>query len=243
MLQALLMMPFLFAYSIQAQADEVTMAFGVSLPPYVISKSNSGIEIDIIRESLAFKGHTLKTKYVPLARLPQQFISHKVDAVQRDGEVDLTQQGGHYADVSIKYHDVLVTLKESHISINKPADLAGLRVIGFQGAAKTYPEWLQAVQAAGHYYEKNNQILQIRTLHTKRYDVVVADENIINYFTNKVRKEGEIRLFPTETHNFAQPYSYKPVFRSVKIMEDFNAGLKNLHATGRYQQIIDGYLK
>ncbi len=175
MLQALLMMPFLLAYSIQAQADEVTMAFGVSLPPYVISANDSGIEIDIIRESLAFKGHTLKPKYVPLARVVQQFIRHKVDAVQRDNEVDLSQQGGHYADVSVSYQCVLVTLKERHITLKKPEDLAGLQVIAFQGAAQVYPKWLKPVQSSGHYHEKNNQILQIRTLHAKRYDVVAAD--------------------------------------------------------------------
>jgi len=243
MLKASCMMVLLIAYTSQAQADEITMAFGVSLPPYVMSKSNSGIEIDIIREALQFKGHTLKPKYVPLARLTQQFVDHKVDAVQRDGEIDLSKQGGFYADVSIKYHDVMITLKEHHIVLKKPEDLTGLRVIAFQGAVKTYPEWLEPVKAAGHYYEKNNQILQIRTLHTKRYDVVVADENIINYFTNKVRKEGEITLLPTDTHDFTQPYGYRPVFRSRIIMEDFNAGLKKLHDTGRYQQIIDGYLQ
>jgi len=243
MIKTTCMMVLLLAYTSHVQADEITMAFGVSLPPYVISKSNSGIEIDIIREALQFKGHTLKPKYVPLARLTQQFIDHKVDAVQRDGEVDLSKEGGFYGNVSIKYQAVMVSLKERHIILNKPEDLTGLRVIAFQGAVKAYPEWLEPVKAAGHYYEKNNQILQIRTLHTKRYDVVVADENIINYFTNKVRKEGEITLLPTDTHNFSQPHSYRPVFRSQAIMEDFNAGLKKLHDTGRYQHIIDGYLQ
>ena len=60
-------------YSSTVFSADIRMAFGVSLPPYVIAKSNVGIEVDIIREALAYKGHNLIPVYVPLARVPNHF--------------------------------------------------------------------------------------------------------------------------------------------------------------------------
>ena len=242
-IKIILIICFLLASSITAHSDEVTMAFGISLPPYVIAVNNSGMEMDIIRESLKFRGHTLKPEYVPLARVPLRFINKKSEAVHRDGGRDLSSERGYYADISITYQDVMITLKEKGIKIGKPEDITGLHVIAFQGAVNQYPKWLEPVRKAGNYYEINEQLLQVKTLHKGRYDVVVADKNIMTYFTNIVRKEGNIPILPTEIHYFSEPYDQIPVFRNPKIRDDFNAGLKNLHETGMYQKIIDTYLK
>jgi polar amino acid transport system substrate-binding protein len=45
------------------QAKEVNFIFGLSLPPYVIQEASSGFELEIIREALAVKGHTLKPSF------------------------------------------------------------------------------------------------------------------------------------------------------------------------------------
>ena len=39
-----------------ADAREVKMAFGEKIPPYCIPESDSGIELDIMREALAVRG-------------------------------------------------------------------------------------------------------------------------------------------------------------------------------------------
>ena len=227
-----------------AWSAEVTMAFGLSLPPYVISESNSGMEMDIIREALAFRGHTLKPVYVPLARVPEEFKTEEIQAVQRDGGTNLTPSGGIYSNmVSITYHDVIVTLKERGLTVKTPDDLAKLSVVAFQGAINHYPKWLQPVKAAGKYYEQKDQLLQVKSLHVGRCDAILGDRNIVQYFTNQALKDGSFRVLPTELHEFTEPYGYNPAFKDPKIRDDFDAGIKHLQETGRYQEIINSYLQ
>ncbi len=41
----------------------------------------------------------------------------------------------------------------------------------------------------------------------------------------------------------ARPQDYRPVFRSARVRDDFNAGLAQMKKSGRYKAIYDKYLK
>lgn len=71
------------------------MAFGEKIPPYCFPESDTGIELEVIGEALAFKGHKLKPVYYPLARVPVAFRQGKVDAAMTDLGQDLSQFGAH----------------------------------------------------------------------------------------------------------------------------------------------------
>ena len=58
------------SFTTSISAHEITAAVGNSLAPYIIQSSDSGIEIDIIREALAVKNHTLRLRYPPLKQVP-----------------------------------------------------------------------------------------------------------------------------------------------------------------------------
>ncbi len=53
-------------------AENVITAIGLALPPYVLQETNSGIEMDIVKEALAYKNHVLVPKYV-LEKALQEF--------------------------------------------------------------------------------------------------------------------------------------------------------------------------
>ena len=97
-------------------AEEVVMAFSQEIPPYIFEKENKGIEIDIISAALAYKGHTLRPLYIPLGRIPIVFNSELVDAAMGDMGVDLQEEGGFYADPTVIYDNVFITLKNRDIS-------------------------------------------------------------------------------------------------------------------------------
>ena len=59
-----------------AHAKDVTLVAGLSLPPYIIQDSNSGMEYDIIKEALASKGYTMKIQYIPFVRLVVDYKKH-----------------------------------------------------------------------------------------------------------------------------------------------------------------------
>ncbi|GAB2866875.1 hypothetical protein GCM10027277_39750 [Pseudoduganella ginsengisoli] len=226
-----------------APAADVTMAFGEKIPPFCFPESNSGIELEVLGEALAFRGHVLKPRYYSFARIPFAFKGHEVDAAMTDLGQDLRPDGAYYGDPAVFYDNVFISLKERNLVIRKPEDLKGLTVISFAGAARRYPEWLSAVQAEGHYYEQNDQALQVLTLDKGRYDLVLSDRNIFKYFTLQLRQTGYKPKATTE-HAFVRfnPLDYRPVFRDRKIRDDFNAGLKHLKETGRFQAIYQKYL-
>jgi len=228
-----------------AYSADVSMSFGEKIPPFCFPETNSGLELDIIGEALAYKGHKLVPSYYPLARIPIAFKQNLVNATMTDLGENLTTYGGHYGEPAVWYDNVLITLKEKNIAINKPEDLEGLSVISFQGALKRYPKWLNHVKSAGNYYELNDQKLQVLTLNKGRYDVVLSDRNIFKYFSLQLKKTGNLSPKPITEHQFVELdlNNYRPVFRDSDIRNDFNLGLKHLKDSGRYQEIYDYYLK
>lgn len=228
-----------------AHGATVVMAFGEKIAPYCIPETNSGIELDVIGEALAVRGHQLKPVYVPLARVPFEFKYNKVDAAMTDLGEDMGPHGGYYGDPAVVYDNVLITLKHRNLRINQPQDLDGLTVLSFQGAVKRFPAWLNAVNQRGQYFEQANQELQVQTLDKQRYDVVLSDRYIYRYHANQIEHETGKPLLPVTEHVFVKvnPMDYRPVFHSKAIRDDFNFGLAQIKKNGRFKAIYDKYLQ
>jgi len=226
-------------------AADVSMAFGNAIPPYSFPDSNSGIELEVIGEALAFKGHKLRPQYFPLARVPRAFVQGQVDAAMTDMGKDLSALGGYYADPAILYDNVFISLRERKLVIREPKDLEGLSIISFQGGLKRYPLWLTAVKKAGNYHETSKQNLQVLTLFAGRYDLVLSDKSIFKYFALQLIEREWLYGKPFQMHEVFEikPSDYRPIFRSHEIRDDFNAGLKYLKESGRYHDIYHYYLK
>ena len=235
----------LLQFSVTCFADDVTMAFGEAIPPFSFPDSDTGIEIEVISEALALHNHTLKPLYVPLARVPIAFISRDADAAMTDLGQDFGAVGAVYGDPAVTYDNVFITIKSKKRIIEKPRDLLGLTVVSFQGAIKRYPKWLDPVAKMDQYFELNNQMLQVLTLDKERYEVVLSDKSIFQYYTLQAQKESGTKLKEVQLHSFTtvNPNDYRPVFWSKQIRNDFNEGLANMKQSGRYQAIYDKYLK
>ena len=208
-----------------ACAETVRMAFGDNLPPYILPALDSGIEVEIVREALAFRGHVLQAHYLPMGRIPYQFIDRHVDAIMMDVGEDMHAHGGFYGAPPVLYDNVFFTLKQRALAIHKPADLKALTVVSFVGAAKRYPEWLGPLDHKPNYIERNNQATQPMLLALGRYDVVLSDRTIFQYYMHEqARKDPSFRVPEVSEHSFttADPRDYRPVFRTRAIRDDFN---------------------
>lgn len=229
-----------------AHGATVSMAFGDNLPPYIMAESDSGIEIDVVREALAFRGHRLQPLYLPMGRIPLTFVEGRVDAIMMDVGQDMTPHGGHYGAPPVLYENFFYTLKRRHLLLRKPDDLKGLTIMAFVGAAKRYPDWLKTLSRTPSYAERNNQTAQPLLLALGRYDAMLSDRTIFHYYTGLQQKNDPHFIPPpVDEHALtpADPRDYRPVFRDAGIRDDFNAGLEQLHKSGRYRAIYDKYLK
>lgn len=230
--------------AIAVRAADVSMAFGERIPPFCFPETNSGIEVEVMREALAYRGHVLKPKYFPFTRVPVAFKAREVEAAMSDLGTDMTAYGAFYGDPGVFYDNVFISLAERKLVIRQPEDLRGLTVIAFVGAAKRYPEWLNPLKAEGRYFEQNDQALQVLTLHKKRYDLVLSDRNIFKYFSAQVERSEGALLGPVTEHSFVKlnPQDYRPVFRDARIRDDFNAGLAAIKKNGHFKAIYQKYL-
>jgi polar amino acid transport system substrate-binding protein len=231
--------------SAPVHADEVRVLFGLTVPPYVIKESNSGYELDIIREALAVKGHTLKPVYASFLAAGKMLKEKSAEGAQR-GNPDLTEADGFFyaAEPTVLYEDYAISLKKNKLKIDTIADLKGKSIVAYQGATKYIgPEFAAAVKDA-NYQEQFSSRRVVQMLYAGGVQVAVFDINIFKYFADLEKKEMDTsaeldlhKIFPTGTLK-----TNHAVFLDKQLRDDFNAGLAQLKKNGRYKQIIAGYM-
>lgn len=224
--------------AVTATAKEVTLVAGLSLPPYIIQESNSGMEYDIIKEALAKKGHTLKVKYVPFVRVAVDY--KKVDGAMTVNESSGAQ--GQYSDLVITYQNYAISLKEKQVNINTVQDLKDKRIVAFQNATKYLgPEFAIVANGNPDYREQGKQQLQVKMLYAARTDAIVSDINIFKYYRRQVTDMDTSA--DVVFHEIFKGTDYKVLFNDAGLRDDFNAGLADLKSSGRYRAITDSYVK
>ncbi|MFT5760799.1 MAG: polar amino acid transport system substrate-binding protein [Alteromonadaceae bacterium] len=161
-----------------------------------------------------FKKWVLKPLYFPLGRIPLAFRNNTVDAVMGDRGIDLSPFGGSYADPAIIYDNVFINLTKNKVVIKEPKDLENLTVVSFQGAEKRYPQWLKIVKEEKRFYGISDQFTQVKLLILGRYDVVLSDRYIFNYFVKQMKLINNISPVYIDEHKFIEANSdnYRPVF-------------------------------
>ena len=223
--------------TVNANAKDVTLVAGLSLPPYIIQESNSGMEYDIIKEALAQQGHNLTLHYVPFVRVA-------VDYKNFDGATTINESSGisgNYSDEVMTYRNYAISLKENGLKIDTIQDLKDKRIVAFQNASKYLgSEYNEVTKNNSKYSEQGNQSLQVKMLYSNRADAVVSDINIFKYYKKKttdIDTSGEVVL-----HEIFPGVTYKVLFNDATIRDDFNKGLKSLRDSGRYDEIISSYV-
>ena len=71
----------LSATHVLTQSRSIKMAVGLSLAPYVIPETNSGISLEIVMGALKLKGYTLDPIYVPFGERVKAYEEQKLDGI------------------------------------------------------------------------------------------------------------------------------------------------------------------
>lgn len=227
-------------------ADEISIGVGFALPPYVIQETSSGIEIDILKEAFAVKGHTVKLEFLPNVRTLSFFEEGKLD-----GAINVKKDSlllGYYSDDVIAFQNVAISLKDKNLSIEKIIDLkdSKFHVLAFQNASKFLgDEFAQVATENKNYLEISDQSLHAVILLKKRVDVLISDKRVFLFHLRNALKSK--KLLPEEQerkvkiHTIFPPTIYSFVFKLEKIRDDFNEGLKVIRENGTYDLIMNRY--
>ena len=226
------------------QAAELKIGVSLSIPPYVIQESDSGLELDLLYQALAVKGHTANIEYLPLARTFHELREGKLDGIINVKE-GMTENV-FYSNVAIRNQNCAISLEKNNFSINSIKDLTDKKVVSFQRAASFLgDEFAQMTKANPSYQEQARQIQQVYMLMKHRADVVVMDKNIFTYYLRQAFIEGKLTEVESKQvavcHRIFPPTEYKFAFLSEQIRDDFNLGLKQITEDGTLIALQEKY--
>ncbi|MCP4105071.1 MAG: transporter substrate-binding domain-containing protein [Desulfobacteraceae bacterium] len=228
----------------QCFADQtLKVAFGDALPPWVIPETNTGILIDIIKETLEPAGYTVKPVYLPYARRLVTYKYGKVDAVCDINPKIIADSKlkGYLSVIAYAYENIGVSLKKKGYSFSGISDLVNYSVVSWQGAkAAIGGEYADMAGKNKKYRELANQELQIKLLYAEREDVIQLDRQIFRYFRKKVSEEGiidtnqPVDIFPLFGKN-----KCGFLFRDKNAQVAFDSNFEILKKKGRYDEIFE----
>jgi len=222
-----------------SKPKDLTLAVGLALPPYNIPETDSGIELDIVREALKIKGYTVKPKYVPFARVKRELANREVD-----GALTINPDSGikaFYSDEHLVCENVVVSLKKNGFTIRSINDLKDKSVLAFQDATLYLGKDFAAM--ADHnpaYKEIAKQELQINLLYSNRVNTIVLDKNIFYY--HRKHNDRVDTSQPIEIWQIFPPTPFSVAFVDETVRNDFNEGLKQLRESDRYNAIVKKYV-
>jgi polar amino acid transport system substrate-binding protein len=228
------------AHGQEAALREVHIGMGLPKPPYVMESGNAGLDVEIVRQSLAAGGYKLVGHM-----LPQTRALAMLRAGQLDGLMSITEGIGgqdYFTDNYIVYQNVATTLSRRRLNIQQIEDLANYSVAAFQNASMVLGDrFSMVVSAHSDYREVPAQVTQNKLLFMGRVDVVVGDRLIFRYFSERLEPQIDASQ-PVTFHRIFPESPRKAVFREARVRDAFNAGLKAIRANGTYDAILRQYL-
>ncbi|MCH1929755.1 transporter substrate-binding domain-containing protein [Shewanella sp. A25] len=228
----------------QGYCEELQIGVSQSIPPYVIQENDSGLELELLFQALAVKGHSAKIHYLPLAR-----TFHELSEGKLDGVINIKQgmlEKVFYTDIALSFQNCAISLQQNHLDIKGISDLAAKKVVAFQRASIVLgEEFSQMAKANSGYQEQAKQIQQVYMLFKHRVDVVVMDRNIFKYYAKQAFIEGKLTESEVKQvaicHQLFPPTDYRFAFSNEKIRDDFNFGLKQITQDGTLSALQEKY--
>jgi polar amino acid transport system substrate-binding protein len=227
---------------------QLTLAITRDVPPYIMQQGKTGLEVEILREALAFRGHTFTHIQAPYGRLQVMVSQGMADAAAGTRR---QPDGTFYSDHFIAFYNVLVTRAVPKRNIRSVADLKNLRLVAWQNAYRDLgdaffdlfnPDRNQGKPHYKKYYEVPSQLSQVKMFWAGHADALVIDKYIFAALTARVSDQFNTDA-AVEYHDLFEPETrFRVNFRTRELRDDFNQGLAELRDSGRYAELVSKYL-
>lgn len=235
--------------TVQSDAPQrFEIGISMSIPPWVIKETDSGIELDILRASLDPERYDIRPVYVPFERAYKLFDDAQLDAVM-NAKANVVKSG-YLSQAVVTFQNYAISLA----SKNYPEDISmsflqDKTVVGFQKAKDFLgKEYAVMARTNRHYQEVPKQDFQINLLFIRELDFIVMDKSIFGYYWYKANQGDRYSRLAKQRfsqkvrfHPLFKPSHYPFLFRDKLVRDDFDRGLSEIKSSGRYQEILDKY--
>ena len=195
--------------------------------PFYISAGETGVFTDLIK-AVFYKmpGHEPKFLFGRSnKRLWHEFRVGEIDAVSN--LIDSEPLEACRSDKIFLFRDMAITRKRDHLSIKQIADLAGKRIVTYQGAKGFHGEALANAINEQHYRELAQQNWQAKALFNHEADVSIGDIFIFLHSLNKLQYLG-VTPDDFSYHDIFPAIYARMGFRDAQLCRLFNVALKKI---------------
>lgn len=234
----LLLASLLASGRVLAAKPMLTVAISPDMPPYVMKKATSGIEVDIVQHILA--GYLLHFVQLPFKELEVAVTQKRADVVV---SVQGVEEGAFYSKAFISFANYAISKKAAGLNITRVADLENHRVLAWQDAyLELGPAFRELFAPESpqrqNYVEVANQREQVRLFWKSKDAVTVIDRSIFSYLSGEMghamREVILHALFPAVS-------SFKVGFKDATVRDAFDRGLTELCQNGKYAKVLTRY--
>lgn len=213
-------------------------------PPHMIAASKSGIDIDITREVLQELGHSVNVSFAPLKRSMVQ-VSHKQADLFLPTFFQRDTTELFFSTPIIKYRPTVFSLKKHNFQFEKISDLAGKKLVTFQGATGYFGEEFVKMSQNKNYRELHDMSKFAEMLIKERCEVVVLDYYIFYYFLQEYFNEYPKERFvirEIETFELFPQVKAHVGFHDKNLRDQFNKQFELYKAQAKDQLVIEKYI-
>lgn len=217
------------------------VAFGYDKPPFVFGKTGAkGFEPDLFRAIMQPYGFRVQpvqmSKYYleHILETPNDF--NATSSISRQPDRD----GIYYSKNFVFYENYVITPHDKHIVVRNIDDLTKINFVAWNGAWHDLGEKFQRYFNPDNglfkksYHDNPSQKEDVQKFFAGKYDAIIIDKNIFRwyktYFDNHTRYDYHA-IFPGKK-------GYSSAFRSRKLRDLFDRGLKRILKDGTYERIV-----
>ncbi len=241
--QFILVMLFLSSYS--SAQDSIHFGFGYEKAPYVIGRTEKGLEIDIARAALATQHYKLTLEHFDNHNLTSALKMDRVQAIAtvRDPERQFCEVK-HF----ISFQEVAISLASEHLSINNISQLQGKPIVAYEGAWQALGNHYAALfkpnspdRVQEHYFESRSQASQNAMFWAGRAKIIIEDKAIFSWYRHQLKDKYNTNRAIVVHNIFQESTPYSVFFKSPKLCAVFNKGLSVIKKEGQYQRLYEQY--
>lgn len=206
-------------------------------PPYVLSKQNSGFEVEIIRAALRAVGYRLRVEYMPTGRGVRLLINKRVDIVSPIYHED--RERFYLSQTHIYHRPSLFSLATNDIEISAVEDVSSGSVAAYQGALTGFGAKFQHIaRQCPLFVELTDSGRIVDMLYRDRVDLAILDLHTFQYFL----KANELDDTILRVHDLIEPIAAGAAFHDNLMKRKFEKGVRIILGNGEYERIASNYL-
>ncbi|MCG7534105.1 transporter substrate-binding domain-containing protein [Pseudoalteromonas sp. OOF1S-7] len=218
-------------------AKELVVAFGLSRPPYVDERSETGISVELFKQAAGQLDWQYKTLFVSIKRMERLLERGDIDVAV---EMSRALPGLHYSVPFISYSNYAIHSRDPRFVLNSMQELARHSICAWQNASE-HLKLSEIVAGKEDYLEFSKQRNQVIEWLNGKCDVILIDDTLLRWHLSELNQSSSVYinnrwgkvLLPFENN----PLWFYVAFNDAQLRDAFNTSLKELIQTGRYQQI------